>query len=561
VTRILVIQLCRIGDILMTGPLLRGLRREHPRAEISLMVMDAFAATPLPSHLYDRLFAFPLAGLARTLTTREQGWEPALDELRAFVRGCSGAPFDLVVNLTHTDMSALVTSLMPARKRVGLVARADRRRGIDSPWMTYMRASVRSRDLACFHLVDLFSWTAGIARDAAGLEIAVGPEDHAWAAEWLQRRGLTGRPLMAMQLGASTDAKQWPVERFAALADALDPVLGEIVLVGGPNERALATSFVAAARRPVIDSIGETSLGQLAALLRHVRLLITNDTGPMHVAAAVGTRVLCISSGPVTASETGPYGAGHVVVEPEIACYPCPLDSECQHFACRFTLAPEDAAAVARYAMDDGPAPVITGARVLQGRRAAGTGRVEFVPVGTPHSVRDHVRFAAAAVWEHTLGAPLRVGGDWPDAPASAASAVTDAAALQTIQARLRDVAREAEAASGIVRTLPKTAPAKIQMIADSVHATLERLLAMGESERAVHALVTHLRHEIDSAHAPDLAGLARLQAAAYGAAATRARLLADRLSAGLVTTGCDVACVVSGGDIPPLSDPVQAGS
>ena len=72
--RILVVQLCRVGDILMTGPLLRGLRREHPSAELSLMVMDTFARTPLPAHLHDRLIRFPLGALAVTLARRDHGW-------------------------------------------------------------------------------------------------------------------------------------------------------------------------------------------------------------------------------------------------------------------------------------------------------------------------------------------------------------------------------------------------------------------------------------------------------------------------------------------------------
>ena len=66
---------------------------------------------------------------------------------------------------------------------------------------------------------------------------------------------------------------------------------------------------------------------------------------------AVGTRVMDLSSGPVCPYETGPYGEGHVVIEPEMSCYPCPLDSECHHFACRTAVTPEDAAAVARFAL------------------------------------------------------------------------------------------------------------------------------------------------------------------------------------------------------------------
>ena len=528
--KILVMQLCRMGDILMTGPLLRGLRREHPRAQISLMVMDTFASTPLPAHLYDRLLPFPLAGLATSLAAPGSDWTGALDELRAFVRSCTNTPFDLAINLAHTDMSALVLSLMPAKKRVGLVARPDRRKGIDSPWMTYMRASVRSRELACFHLVDLFAWTGGVARDAAGLEIDITPADHDWADRLIATHNVIGRPLIAVQLGASTEAKQWPLERFAALADSLDPAYGEIVIIGGPKERQLADQFVAMVKRPVISTHGESSLRQLAALLQRSRLLITNDTGPMHVATAVGTRVLDIASGPVCAYETGPYGDGHVVVEPEIACFPCPLDSECHHFDCRRSLSADDALAVAKFALGEGPAPRLHGARVMQSRRSAQSGRIEFVPVASPLTVKDRVRIEAATVWERTLGAPARVGDTWPAAAVPMATPA-DHAPLPALQAHLHAVVTEAESAAAAVRALPKAAPAKVSTLAAGVHASLERLLALGESERAAHAIVTHLRHEIDSVNASDLAGMARAQAVAYGATAMRAKLLAEQLA------------------------------
>jgi hypothetical protein len=220
------------------------------------------------------------------------------------------------------------------------------------------------------------------------------------------------------------------------------------------------------------------------------------------------------------------------VIEPDIACYPCPLNSDCNHFACRFTLTPADAAAVARYAMGEGPIPALTGARVLQSRRTAATGRVEFALVGAPLTVTDRVRFEAAEVWERTLNAPRRVGDGWIVTETDEAPVVADPARMAEIDAHLADVAREADAAAAAVRALPGAAPAKVQTLAANVHATLERLLGIGESERATHAIVTHLRHEIDSVNAADLAGMARAQSLAYRAAAVRARMLADRLSA-----------------------------
>ena len=134
-------------------------------------------------------------------------------------------------------------------------------------------------------------------------------------------------------------------------------------------------------------------------------------------------------------------------------------------------------------------------------------------------------------MWERTLSAPARVGGDWPETAATALTDVVDVERMSVIQQHLREVAREAEAAATAVRALPKAAPAKIQTLAAGVHASLERLLALGESERAAHAIVTHLRHEIDSVNASDLAGMARAQAVAYGATAARAKRLAEQLA------------------------------
>src|SRR6187200_2237388 len=99
-TRILVVQFCRLGDILQTTPLLRGLRRQHPAAEITLAVLDGFAHAPVPSHLYDTLAVFPFDGSAEIVDRQSRSWQDAVRRVKDFVRSLGETPFDLLLNLT-----------------------------------------------------------------------------------------------------------------------------------------------------------------------------------------------------------------------------------------------------------------------------------------------------------------------------------------------------------------------------------------------------------------------------------------------------------------------------
>ena len=128
----------------------------------------------------------------------------------------------------------------------------------------------------------------------------------------------------------------------------------------------------------------------------------------MHVATAVGTKVVDVSTGPVFAHETGPYGEGHLVIEPQMSCFPCAGGSECHHLACREAFDPEDVAMLVRHALGRGPIPRPAGARILEGRFRA-SGRLEYRPLWTPtDDLQDLVRPLTAEIWESTLFPPTR---------------------------------------------------------------------------------------------------------------------------------------------------------
>jgi ADP-heptose:LPS heptosyltransferase len=119
-------------------------------------------------------------------------------------------------------------------------------------------------------------------------------------------------PFIALHPWTSHPSKQWPTDRFVELGRRLDRELGlRVAVIGGPDERGKA-SFPA----PLVDLVGRCSLPQSAALLRRARLLVSNDSGPAHLAAAVGTPVLGLFSGATAAGpgRWGPWGAGHAVI-------------------------------------------------------------------------------------------------------------------------------------------------------------------------------------------------------------------------------------------------------
>jgi heptosyltransferase-2 len=129
-------------------------------------------------------------------------------------------------------------------------------------------------------------------------------------------------------------AKRWIPERYAAVADRLGRRYDlRSVIVGGGAERPLAEAMAAAMQTPVLVLCGRTSLGELMGVLAELRLLLTNDSGPMHLAAALGTPLLAVF-GPTDWRETFPFGERAALVREEVACAPCklrdcPIDHRC----------------------------------------------------------------------------------------------------------------------------------------------------------------------------------------------------------------------------------------
>lgn len=316
---ILVRQVNWVGDAILTLPALAALRRRFPQAEISVLgrpwVTGLFADQPVA----DRVIAYQSDGAHRGLSGR---WALARDLRRK--------RFDLAVLFPNSLDSAVVPWLAGIPRRVGTPTEG-RRLLLTHPVRGALRPTERHQVFR--HLAVVRS--LGADGDPTP-RLAVGAEAVQAADRLLAEAGVDPEEwCLAVNPGSVYgSAKRWPAERFAATADVLADRWGaRVLLVGSGKETAVLEAVARAMRHEPIRLGGRTDLRTLAAVLRRSRLLLTNDTGTMHVATAVSAPVVAVF-GPTDAEATGPCGSRARLVRESVACSPCllrecPIDHRC----------------------------------------------------------------------------------------------------------------------------------------------------------------------------------------------------------------------------------------
>lgn len=303
-----------IGDAVMTIPAMRGLRRLFPESRITLLIREPI----------DQIFsAFSAADRVIGFTIR-----PGLFGLRdrlKLMRKLRKNRYDLCLILPNSFDSALVAFLSGIPERVGF----DRDgRGL----LLTRKVRASEPENSAHQAEDYVTLVTSLGEVRISLDIGLEVEERAgdWAVTRLAplRQGLQG-PLIGLSPGAAYGpAKQWFPDRFADLANRLcaEKQAG-IVIVGGPEETELCGAVAGRIRGNLLDLSGKTELSQAAAVLSQCDLLVTNDSGPMHLASAVGTPVAAIF-GSTEPGATSPLGR-HVIVKKECDCSPC-LERTCE---------------------------------------------------------------------------------------------------------------------------------------------------------------------------------------------------------------------------------------
>ena len=328
---ILFIKPSSLGDIIHAMPTCAAIRRAYPKARLTWLVKRGWAGLVERIDGVDRVWP---------VESTFKGWLSQVSLLRA-------EHFDLVVDLQGLFRSAAIGWLSGSPLLVGF---ANGREG--SPWFYSKRVPVPPLEM---HAVDrylLVAKTVG-AGDSGTPEFRfrIPQTDYDEVDRLLSGSGVTpGTSWVAMNVSARWPTKMWPAASFADVADRLQQEgSGPVVMIGGPDERADVARVNGMMTTPAIDLAGATTVGLLPALLSRASLLITNDSGPMHIAAAVGTPVVALF-GPTSAVRTGPYGVGHGVLTGKVPCSPC-FSRTCHNtlpLECLKTVSPEQVLTAAR---------------------------------------------------------------------------------------------------------------------------------------------------------------------------------------------------------------------
>jgi lipopolysaccharide heptosyltransferase II len=318
--RILILKLSAIGDCLVASPLARALRERYPEAHLAWAVQSK-AKTVVEGNPYLDEVIVQEKGLGGLIQTMGQ------------VRR---ARFDAVLDVQGALKSAPISWATRAKWRV-VSSRAE-------PIARRVANRVVPMPTPPPHALEQYLRVASALgidpQTPRRLVLATNESEAAWADAFWKDNGMPER-IVALNPGSARPIKAWPAAHFIELAHLLESRGIRTLLIGGPTDRETVAQIESAVQPRPFNAAGKTNLRQLGALLKKCSLLVSADTGPMHIAAGVGTPVVALF-GPTDPRRTGPIGENHVVLTRNLPCRPCFQQPTCERYECLTDMRPQD---------------------------------------------------------------------------------------------------------------------------------------------------------------------------------------------------------------------------
>jgi lipopolysaccharide heptosyltransferase I len=335
---ILIVKTSAIGDVIQTLPALNALRKHYPGAHITWLVEEA-AADIISGH----------PALDRILVSKRKRWSKellglsgmsAVKEIYRFIKQLRDTKYDLVIDFQSLLKSSVWIALTRAKRKVGFG------QGMEHAEHSYIFLNERIPPVNMNHhavLRDLMLLEAlGIDSKEIIFNFPIHDQARKQVDNLLALHGIIEKVLLiAINPVAKWETKLWSNRKFAELADRLiEQYLAQVIFTGDAGDRKTIADIMSHMNRKAVNLSGETSLKTLAALYAKADLVISTDTGPMHMAAAVGTPVVALF-GPTAPWRTGPFGEAHQIIRTGTACSPC-FKRQCPTLDCMQQIRVED---------------------------------------------------------------------------------------------------------------------------------------------------------------------------------------------------------------------------
>jgi ADP-heptose:LPS heptosyltransferase len=316
--RILVIKRRYLGDIVLLGLFFRSLRRHWPDAIIDVLVEEQYA---------EILTLNPDVNGTQKLPKSPK----ALGRWFSLLRTLRAQRYTHVLDLDNTEKTACLTRVTGAPLRAALHLRDQR---VRFPFFYTHQEAVESGFRRLNHITAYYNrllGTIGVTEDKSPLQLQPRPDDLTWARSLPALTALPNdRPKLLLHPGSRSAFRVWPAENFATVCDQLQrDGIASVTLIAGPAEQVVVTAIRERMQTPVTVINEQVSIARLAALFKSFDLLLCHDSGPMHLATAVGLPVVALFSSQ-NINEWRPLGAGNIALQPPLPCVNCVAPGVCK---------------------------------------------------------------------------------------------------------------------------------------------------------------------------------------------------------------------------------------
>lgn len=317
---ILIVKLSAIGDVIHTLPALNAIRKHYPDAHIAWLVEEDAASIVDGHEALDRIIVSKRKRWIRSL--RSASFLSTIKEIYNFIKVLRDTYYDMILDFQALLKSGILIALARSRRKIGFG------KGLEHMEYSYFFLNERipavNMEIHALSRGMMLIEALGIPSNEIEYKLPVSNNDRKRVDGLIMQYGMKGaRLLIAVNPIAKWETKLWQNEKFARLADAIiDEYDAEIIFTGGTEDRSMIQNIMSAMKGRALNLAGHTTLKMLAAVYEKTALVISTDTGPMHLAAAVGTPVVALF-GPTAPWRTGPYGSGHKVVRVDSECSPC----------------------------------------------------------------------------------------------------------------------------------------------------------------------------------------------------------------------------------------------